>query len=349
MLYYVLPYLFLNSITFLLYFMKLGKVEWKAMFFIGIFPALMIVLLRGNVGTDTLNYLDFFKNLRLGEDVHEFEPGFQLLGRTIDLFALNERVNLSFVSFITICLLFKSFSAKKENVIIFSSIIFPIFFYDMTMNGIRYGLSFAIASLAISSLYKKNNFLFGVLSILAISVQYSSFFIILVFFIFKLDKKILFGILALLILAFPFAGALISNNATYLYDKQDFYKDVASPGATSGLGPLVLFLMFFISFFKYSSYKRSNNVLFLILVLELASFALARVTYAGLRFQMLFLFALIHLIKEEFTLVLKTKEYLWILFLIGSFGFLITVKNLTAVVDYVESPFIPYRFFWQEN
>ena len=345
MLFYVVPYLFLAFFALAQYYLKLKDYYRSFLFFLFALPAISIAVLRGNVGTDTLNYLQYFGDLNRGVEVHSFEQGFEFLARGVNSLGFNERFGVAVMSGLTSILILGSFSNTKNQIILFSLLLFPVFFYDMTMNGLRYGLSFAISAIALDFLYKKNNFAFILLAIAAISIQYSSFLIICVFLIFKLDKKYLIGLGIVILFFIPF----LSLNLTYFYDKQDLYRDVASPGSTSGLGPLILFLSIFISFLFYSGKERSTNILFLILALELGSFMLAKITYAGLRFQNLFLFSLIILIKQEYYTITKKNEYLMMLIFLGTFGFLLTVKNIGAVVEDVNSPFLPYVFFWQEK
>ena len=349
MIYYIFPYFSLFLLILLINKKNLSSSTLSVLLLLFLAPAILLVILRGNVGTDTINYLGFFKDLSNESNVHEYEPGFQFLSYVINLFGFNERVNIAFISSLTILLLCKSYSSSKEHILLFSSFLFPIFFYDMTMNGLRYGLSFALSSVAIDALYKKKNFNFILLALFSISIQYSSFFIIIVFLIFKLNKKILIVLFLLVLAVSPFIVDFFTNNLAYFYDKQDLYKDVASPSATSGLVPLFLFLLLFLIFYFYSEKTNSKKILFLILLLEIGSFMLAKITYAGLRFQMLFLFSLVLLIKQEFYCIAKKKEFVMLIISLGIFGFLSTAKNLTANVEDVASPFIPYKFFWQEN
>lgn len=349
MVYYFIPYLSLFLLMSMINKKNISSSSLFVLLILFLTPAILLVILRGNVGTDTINYLGFFKDLSNDSSVHEYEPGFQFLSQCMNLFRFNERVNVAIISLLTIILLCKSYSSSKDHVVLFSSFLFPVYFYDMTMNGLRYGLSFALSSLAIDALYKKKNLNFILLALISTSIQYSSFLIIIVFVIFKLNKKILIGLLLLIIATSPFLVDFVTNNLVYLSDKKDFYKDLASPSSTSGLGPLILFLLLFFTFYLYSEKTNPKKNLLLILVFEIASFMLAKITYAGLRFQMLFLFSLVLLIKQEYHLILRKKEFSMLLISIGVFGFLLTAKNLMAIVEDVESPFIPYKFFWQEN
>jgi hypothetical protein len=346
---YVFPYVALFFLLLLIMKMNIKNSNLFLLLFLFLIPAILVVILRGNVGTDTINYLGFFRDLSNEQDVHEYEPGFQLLSKFIIIFGFNERINIAIVSFLTILILCKSFSYSKEHVLVFSSFLFPVFFYDMTMNGLRYGLSFALSSVAIDALYRKKNISFIILALFSLSIQYSSFFIIFIFLAFKLNKKMLLILLTLIIISIPLIIDFFVKNINYFYDKQDFYKDVASPSGTSGLGPLLLFCLLLFAFCFFSKNVNSKKIIVLIFILEIGSFMLAKITYAGLRLQMLFLFSLLLLIKEEYDCISKKREFMVFIISLGFFGFLLTAKNLTANVEDVESPFIPYKFFWQEN
>lgn len=348
MFYYIIPYLLLLFGSLLIRYYNFDKNVLRILLFSLLLPAILVVVLRGNIGTDTMQYLGHFKSLDYQSlYIHEYEPGFNILTDFINLFGFNDHIDVGIISALTFYFLYKSYSTSRENILIFIFIVFPIFVYDMTVNGLRYGLSFALSSLAIDKLYKKNFSAFVLLAFFAISIQYSSLAIIIIFLVFKLNIKYLIG-LAIFIFLLVLFGVGFSDKMVYLLDKQDAYKDLVSPSITSGLVPLLLFLLLQITFFIFSSTERSNKILVLLLFFELMSFALAKISYAGLRFQMLFLFSLIILIKQQIDLIEKKNTFFVFIFCIGFFGFLSTMKNIVAKVEDVESPYIPYKFFWQE-
>ena len=98
----------------------------------------------------------------------------------------------------------------------------------------------------------------------------------------------------------------------------------------------------------YTSNTRPNNLLILILIFEGLSFLLTKVSYAGLRFQLIFLFALILLIKQEQNIITDKRSFFKFMFFIGLIGFMITMKNITFIDEEAESTYVPYRFFWEE-
>ncbi len=349
MLYYIIPYLLLLFGTLLVKNYKLQKQSGIFLLYLFLAPAILLVILRGDIGTDTLQYLRHFAGLSTDYYINAYEPGFNILTSFINLFGFNDHFDLAIIALLTTYLLCKSYCDSKESILLFSVLLFPIFFYELTMNTLRAGLAFALATVAIDYLFRKKYFLFSVLSILAISMQYSAFLIIVVFIIFKLRTRYLIALLVFLSLLFTVGLGFLTDNIEYLYNKQDAYKDIVSPSATSGLVPLCLFLLIFSSFIAYSSKQRSNNILILIFVLEILSFALAKISYAGLRFQLLFLFTLILFIKQEQHLIVKKESFFRILFILGLIGFLVTLKNITAINEDAEAWFVPYRFFWNES
>ena len=215
------------------------------------------------------------------------------------------------------------------------------------MNTLRAGLAFALSAIAVDSLDRKKNLKFVVFALLSIFTQYSSFLIILFFLVFKLEKKYLIGLLVLVAIILTFGLSFFADNLSYLYHKQDAYKDIISPSGISGLAPLILFLLIFTSFVVYTFDTRSNALLILLLVFEVLSFLLAKISYAGLRFQLLFLFALILLIKQEQELITNKRSFFKIMLILGLIGFVLTMRNITAINDDFEASFVPYQFFWE--
>ena len=350
MLFYTIPYLFVLLLSSAFYKLKKIDVPNPIVLFLMLLPATLVSLLRGDVGIDTLNYLGYFKDLRSGnEALQAHEPGFELLSRIIDLLGFNERVNIALISFLTICLLCNSFSKTKNQLLLFSWVVFPLYFVDMTMNGLRYGLAFAIASNAVDALYRKKNFKALLIGLVAISMQYSVALLVFPFLMFNANKKFaIFLAIGLAIIAsgiFAFSPLIL----TYLYDKQDAYKDLLAPAVTSGLVPLIFFIVLFSSFILLSRRKEVSYLLYVFLVLEIISFGIAKITYAGLRLQTLFVFALLIYIKQHFHLIEKRRIFLYILFSVGILSFLILWKNLTAEIEDVQAPMIPYKFFWKTN
>lgn len=348
MIYYIFPYIFLLITSFFFYNSN-QKCSFPILFFC-LFPASFIVLFRGNVGTDTDVYLRFYRELIKNTDYDPtFERGFTYLSKILVTLGLNEVQGVASIGLLTIIILCVCFSENYDKLLIFTLLIFPTFFYDMTMNGLRYGLSFALTAIAVQNLYKKRRAVFILISIMAFSIQSSSLFIFLVFFIGELPLKVIIISLILIIITIYLTTFSIIN-LDYLYGKQDMYKDLYSPDVSSGLSPLIIFLLIYFTFLFFCRNELSNlnKVIHVILLLEVISFLLAKFSYAGLRFQMLFLFCLVLFINNNLNLIQKKTKIMYYFGIIGIISFLITIKHFNHIDDEVSSPFLPYKFYWDE-
>ena len=348
MIYYIIPYIFaiLSSIFF--YFSN--KKNSFFISFICLLPASFIVLFRGNVGTDTDVYLRFYRELIRNADYDpSFERGFTFLSKFIVNLGANEGQGVATIGLLTIILLCVCFSENYDKLLIFTLLIFPTFFYDMTMNGLRYGLSFALIAIAVQNLYKRRKIVFIIISLMAFTIQSSSLFIFIIFFIGEFPLKVIVISLIVAIIAIYLSTFSIID-LDYFYGKQDMYKDLYSPDISSGLSPLIIFLSIYFTFlfFCKNELNRLNKVIHIILLLEILAFILAKFSYAGLRFQMVFLFSLILFISNNFNLLQDKTKIMYYFGLIGIVSFLITIKHFNYNDDEVASPFLPYKFYWDE-
>ncbi len=343
MLYYIFPFIY--SVVIFFMFNKY-KIENKAMFLsICLLPYILVEALRGKVGTDYVTYEIFFHYTLTGDiNAVVYERGFLFLTQTILFFTKNEHWTIIIVGLITSGVFIYTFSKSRQKLAVFILLIAPLFLFDMIMNGLRYGLSFAIACLAISELYKvkQNVVRFMFFSVLAISVQYSSLIILLIFFLFKIKLNYKQSLVLVLVLFLFFAS--INFDLTYFLDKKNSYSEAATPSGLSGIGPFVIFLMLFFYMFFYV--KMKNKMLLILLLCEILSFYLSSLTYAGLRFLNLFLFAIILCLAfENFD---KIKKTLLFLFLIGCIGLTLKTKNFIDEENQNETPFLPYKFYFED-
>lgn len=348
MLYYIIPYI--HILFFTLYFYKKYKFRndfYNLLVFL-IFPAYLLVILRGDVGTDTHTYLNFFRNYRLnGFSNITFEPGFEFLGWFFSLINLNERVSIALISTATTFILCKLFSRSREEMLLFGLILFPIYYVDFTMNALRYGLAFTLAAVSIDELYNKkyrNSLLFALISLL---FHYSSALVIVPFLMNYLKKKYWVLILLLVgsfILLFP---SLFDLLMFYLESKEFAYSLYYSPTTFSGVAPLIFTLLLYLNFIINTKKKEHSAIIHLILIAEIGSFVIARFSYAGLRFQSAFLFSMIIFLKNNWQYINYKKRNAEILILISFIAFIIFLKNVSSDTG-GESPYSPYTFFWEQ-
>lgn len=335
--------------------MKLQKVKWWYIVIL-LFPAILTFSLRGNVGTDTYIYLVFLENTSsnssfYSEGYTRFEPGFEFLGMLLGLLGLSPRMSLATIGMITTIILCKAYSVTKRQLLLFTIVVFPLFFYDITMNGIRYGLSFSLATLAIDSLYRKKYKFTALWGSLAFSMQFSSALVLFPFITALIRKKYLILLVSIFILIGLMFPASFSFLTERIAGKQNAYANVFAPSIFSGLAPLVMVFIMYVNYLIFYNKNSYNKIIHFIFLFEVLSFIFSKYSYAGLRFQGAFMYCMIVYLKNniEYISAYQFKKYFLGLLLINIIGILIFIKNISGSVPGDLSPFLPYRFFWQEQ
>lgn len=346
MLFYLFPFFVLAGSTYIMYISKLQLKSYLIFLFFACLPAICIALLSGHSGTDKQSYYTWIDNTINGniEKVH-YEPGFKYFTLFLSFIYPHVYFIIPVVGFLTSCLLILSYSRNKWQLLVFTFYIFPFFYFDMTMNGLRYGLSFALVSLAAHQLSKKNEniFLFFVFSIFAISIQYFSFLIIILIYLSQVQLK---NNHLILLCIFGFI-VFIFLDLNYFFNKVVGYKDMKSPSAISGLSSL--FLFFIIFFFNWFIVKKLHLIFFIMLGLEIASFIVSMYSYSGLRFQHMVLFSLMLFIAHFQESRPFDKRFILIFILIGCLSILLKMRNFRNEDKSVDTPFLPYEFFWERK
>ena len=346
MLYYLLPSLFLIGMVSMMYISKLKLKSYATFLFFACLPAIFIAVFSGDSGTDKESYYTWIANSFNGNSEKvTYEPGFKYLSLLLSYIYPSVYFIIPTIAVLTSIFLVKSYSNSKYQLLIFTFLIFPYFYFDMTMNGLRYGLSFALSSFAAHQLSKpkKNSFLFFVFGLLAISMQYSSFLIVVLIYLSQVNfKKI--HMLFLIVVGYAVISIL---DFQYFDNKIDVYNDISRPSGVSGLSPLILFSTVFL--FNWYLQKKLSLIYFVILGLEILSFALSLKSYSGLRFQTLMMFTLMIFIAHFQTPVVFKKRLLTVFFLIACLSLSLKMRNFMNEEKFVETPFIPYEFFWERR
>ena len=351
MIYYIFPYFYILIFSLVLYSSNIKLVKaWHI--FILLLPAVLVFTLRGNVGTDTYYYLGLLDDyMYYGESAAKYEPGFEFLGKTLIYLGLSPRFALASIGLITTLILCKAYSASKRQMLVFTLLVFPLYFFDFTMNGIRYGLSFSLATIAVDSLYKKKYRSATIWGLIAFSMQYSAALVILPFVGVLVKKRYIFILISLLAVAFVASPDIFSLITDRIAGKTDAYSDIVAPSIISGLAPLLIVIMMYASFLYFNRNKPYSKLIHIVLLLEVLSFILTKFTYAGLRFQGVFMYCMILYIKYNLDTIdpRYIRKYVYFLILLSIIGILLFIKNISVIVDGDMSPFLPYKFFWEEQ
>lgn len=351
MIYYIAPYLYTLFFSLLLYFSNLKSIKvWYI--FVLLIPAVLVFFLRGNVGTDTYYYLALLDDyMHYGESVARYEPGFEFLGKTLIYLGLSPRIGLATIGLMTTLLLCKSFAASKRQMLVMTLLVFPLYFFDFTMNGIRYGLSFSLAAIAVDKLYLKKYRSATIWAVIAISIQYSAALVILPFVGALVKKRYIFIFISFLILSYLASPALFNLFTDRISGKTDAYSEIFSPSLLSGLAPLLITFILYITFLCFNKNNFSSKLIHVIFLLEIFSFIIAKFTYAGLRFQGVFMFCMILYLKHNIDVINVSyiRKLVYILILLSIVSLMLFLKNIYVTVDGDMSPYLPYKFFWEEQ
>ncbi|MPM80464.1 hypothetical protein SDC9_127511 [bioreactor metagenome] len=152
-------------------------------------------------------------------------------------------------------------------------------------------------------------------------------------------------LLCIFVIVFPNIFDLL----IFYFDKKEYaYSLYYSPNNFSGVAPLLLTILFHLNFTINTKKKNRSSLIHLILIAEVVSFLIARYSYAGLRLQGAFMFAMILFLKNNWQFIQHRKRNLQILAIISLLAFLISIKNISSSLE-SDSPFLPYTFFWDEK
>ncbi|MGJ0638832.1 EpsG family protein, partial [Xenorhabdus bovienii] len=236
------------------------------------------------------------------------------------------------------------FSKNLERSSIFCLCFLPFFFFDMTMNGIRYGLAYSLTLLAYDNYKNKLNIYFILYVSLALLIHISSILLVGLLLIDRINILKIKKTLLLTLITIPtFFIFLFLDRILY---KISFYSSQGSPSSISGLMPLIIFLLLYLIII-ISNKKAIKSYYFPFLtIIQIFSFLLSGFTYMGIRIQFIILFALICKTSEYFKI---TKQNLILLLIIGALCFAGRYRNMIDEYGKGPSPFLPYTFYWQNN
>ena len=346
MFFYVFPYIIVFVFSIYIYKLKKQKIGAFNLFVI-LLPALLVAIFRGNIGVDTATYSRYFLDkINQTTESDKFEYGFE---KIIDLFVflnLNITGIFAVIAILTTITLSMTFSGSKNSAILLFLVFFPLFYVDSTMNALRYGLSFSIASLAVDFLIKKKLHFFVLASSIAISIQITSVVILASFLIARFNWKL---ILVLSVIISFFLSDISQSILPYLIDKKEAYSLSYSPSKLSGIFPLIFFIILYGLFVINVKSTKVFPEIHLFLILEVFSFILAKYSYSGLRFQLLFLYALIISIKNGFDFMKSNQTFFKSLFILSILFFAVFIKNIVTVESDLDSKYLPYEFFWERK
>lgn len=342
MLFYLTAYLFFFTFAGL----SLQSKNPKLLLVVASLPFFFLVALRGSsIGSDTPVYIYTIEGIQNQTEGFAtiFEPlftaiiEFLLLGVDDPFFVLLAITGLS------ILLLYWSWF-KLESDPVFFPIVISVYYLQISMNMIRAGLSFAILSVAALFLVKQKKFVYLILVIAAGMIHVSSIFLSLGLYFIN-QRFRFFSLLAMIIVLIVSFGLLEDRLAAKYVEYTDFHK----PSIFSGFSPLALALSILTVWFTDRKLRPSGKVKIIFFYFVAVSlYMLTQFTYAGLRFQVLYvmlvlLSVVVHVKKYNLTISKKSKQRFFLIAFV--FG-LLTLRNMFSDDVLTAGHFYPYEFFW---
>jgi hypothetical protein len=350
MLYYIVPWLI--WLSYCLYWNFRRERPSSIQSLIAFLPLVVVACVRGNVGTDTYTYLTEvdLKLQDLDRPLGEFEPGFELvIGLLGDIFR-NARAVVLALAFINAALFYVSLKKWGGCRLVGAALLVPAFFFDYAMNGLRMGMAVPLCVLAYVALENRRPGYGLALAAAAVSVQMTSLVLLGLLMAYKVPFRLSVRRVALVVVTLVGFGVLFSSVfSERVLAKVALYELSSAPSAVSGLAPLLFSAILALPFLDNVK-SRAFRASVLLFVLQLGFFMLSSLTYAGLRFQLLCLFAQALVVQRELVpkrFVRSTRVACCIVFFVFCLSW--EVRNFGNEQGIGESPYLPYEFFWQAN
>ena len=349
MLYYIIP--FLIWLTICIRKALNGPQKFRFLDYIFALPLILLVVLRGEVGTDTVNYVASVQDVMWWGSQSQTGDEFSyiLLMRFLAMFTSDPRIVVAAVSLLAAILFFAALYMWEDGQCIMSLVFVPLCFFSFTMNTLRIGIAFPLAAMSILQLEKKRFALFYILALVSISFQMTAVLLLPMLLLARRGAKMsLKGTLYGLLLAAPVLYLTYYTVRDRIAIKllEYFIDSAYSHESMSGTAPLLLSFVCGIIAIWFS--KKQHRYLGLgFILIQAAFYELTAFSYAGLRLQTMALFAqllaLSYCAKRPIN-----RVQLAMALLICCLALSGTVRNFSAS-DGEPSAFTPYHFIWESR
>jgi hypothetical protein len=319
-------------------------------------PLILLPVLRGEVGTDTANYVGNAQYVIWWneQDTQGFELGYGFLVQLLAMLTDNPHIVVALISLLAALLFFAMLHMWDNGQCILSLVLIPAYFYNFTMNGLRMGIAFPLAAIAILQLEKKRLLPFYILALAAISIQVTAAILLPMLMLARIKiqlsrKGTLYGlILGLSVLgpAYYLLGDKITDKVLLYYIYSTSYLGSGTPSSNTGLS-LIIISTACIVVALWLPDKRHRYLGLSFLGIQVAFFGITQLSYAGVRFQAMALFAQLLGLSFGVKRPLQRGQLAAVLFL-WCLTFSAFARNATSNAGEV-SAFIPYRFAWESQ
>jgi hypothetical protein len=156
MIFYIIP--FLIWATLCIWKALHAHKELKLLDYVFALPLILLAVLRGEVGTDTVNYIANAQYIIWWKEQGQttFEFGYIFLVRLLAILTSDPRVVVALISLLAAIAFFAMLYMWENGQCIVSLVFIPVCFYTFTMNGLRIGIAFPLAAIAVLQLKNKH-------------------------------------------------------------------------------------------------------------------------------------------------------------------------------------------------
>lgn len=323
-----------------------------------VFAITLLAGLRGFNGTDTYSYHIMFreyKNLDFFEQLKAIEPLFVFLIAAVALFSSNSFVFTGVISILQAGILISLVKTSKEPAT-FLLIYIAVFFIEFEFNILRTGISLMLLMLAARYSNRDSKAIFYSISFAAMLFHFTSI-IGFIYLSLSVEKKVSRKIFLILLLALlvSLIGYFIMDSSRLgklNYYLNNFEKmEIASPGV-GFFGGQILYLMLFIATFDKNKYLRQIILITTIVALDWLTLRFEYFDRIRIVFVALFLLQGIDNQTIGLRNLLKKLSLTGIVIL-SLYGNIVNMDRISKSTEldffHSKSPYVPYRFFWEEN
>ena len=329
------------------------KKNERALIFFFVFLFILVALRHERTGTDTRNYIQYFKNcsimswLEVGKASSEF--GFSYFGKIVSLFTESHQLFFAAVIAVTLSVIYPTYKrlCKDPTLTIVIFCIMPTFV--MMFSGIRQMLAIGIGFIAYEFTRKKKIIPFILCVLLAMTFHTSAFVLIFMYPLYraKITKKWLFVVVPSLIIAFVYNRQIFTVMGLILERYTDYDASISQTGAYTMLILFSLFAVF--SFVIPDDSKLDEETIglrnFLLLSVALQLFAplhtiAMRMNYYYLAFIPLLIPKIISIKSERFGQIALIGRHIMVAFFLVYFFY-------NAYTGGNNLKVFPYHFFWE--
>jgi len=336
-------------IYILIFIQSTTNYHGRAFVFIVILFFAIVAFIRGDVGTDTANYVLMLQGFQDDYSWDGREPGFVALGWLLGAITPNFAIAVNSLALVFFGLLvwYVFYSDRNERFLLMAYVL-PVFAYQYSMNALRIGLASAILLIAVQILRKKGIKQSLIVAMTALSFHYSSAFSLA--FLYALQQRTWFRfssfVYLFIFLLLILAVWLLAD--FYFLDKLEAYQAMQAPGNISGLSKIIPIVVLMIGLtFCSLQLDIKIKLLFMSFVFTLFAWLLTNYSYAGLRMLDLLSFVIPISVLAAYSKVkirfdISIKVALIIAGLISAAG---VWRGFLLEAGQGKSPFLPYEIF----